>query len=239
MPKRDHYDSEALEAGYAKTHRVYELVGLSLAAWTLGWLFLRVLDLPEVSAWEWVLALLLGLLAADLVSGVVHWAFDTWGSVDTPVLGRLAIRTFRHHHIDPKAITRHDFVETNGHNAMLSIALTLPGLALANDPEVPALVPLLLFTSALFVATTSQFHKWSHMDEPPKLVALLQRIGLLLSPAAHDVHHRAPHERAYCVTTGWLNGPLDRLRLFRLIERVVTRVTGAVPRRDEPESPER
>lgn len=233
-PKRDHYDPEALETGYAKTHRIYELTGLSIAGWTLGWLSVRVADLDHVSAWEWVLAVLLGLLAADLVSGIVHWTFDTWGSVDTPVLGRLAIRTFRHHHLDPKAITRHDFVETNGHNAMLSIVLTVPGLALADQPGVPHLVPLVLLTSAIFVATTSQFHKWAHMDEPPKLVQLLQRAGLLLSPSAHEVHHRAPHDGAYCVTTGWLNGPLDRSRVFRLLEHVVAKVTGASPRRDEP-----
>jgi len=46
-------------------------------------------------------AALLGAVAADLASGVVHWACDTFFAEDTPVIGRALIFPFREDHRDP------------------------------------------------------------------------------------------------------------------------------------------
>ncbi len=216
---------ESLEAGYTGAHRRYEWLGLALAGLSLIGAAAGAWVHSGAGLLVWFVAVVAGIAFADLVSGLVHWGFDTWGSVNTPIVGQLAIRTFRQHHLDQKAMVGHDFVETNGHNAMLSVALTAPA---AWAPEALGAGPtVFLFTAGLFIALTSQLHKWAHMDEPPRAIRLLQRAGLVLSPEAHAGHHTSPHDHGYCVTTGWMNGPLDKLGFFRGLERVIQAVTGA------------
>jgi len=81
---------------------------------------------------HWARALggfVLGMLAADGITGCVHWACDTWGSPRTPWIGPALIRSFREHHRDPRAICRHDWVEVNREPA-LAAALGFALLAL-------------------------------------------------------------------------------------------------------------
>jgi len=71
------------------------------------------------------------------------------------------IRPFREHHIDPTAITRHDFIETNGNN----FAMTMPALihmayrVMYHSPEQLAssyYFDMFLFLLAVFVSFTNQ-----------------------------------------------------------------------------------
>ena len=102
-----------------------------------------------------------GIITADFLSGLVHWMADTWGSVELIILGKAFIRPFREHHIDPTAITRHDFIETNGDNFMAII----PGLVYLlyffhlNEQKVVCFNYnwiCYLFSLAIFVAMTNQ-----------------------------------------------------------------------------------
>ena len=53
---------------------------------------------------------------------MVHWAGDTLGDETTPFLGKNFVMPFRQHHVDPKDIARHDFIETNGNNCIVVLA---------------------------------------------------------------------------------------------------------------------
>lgn len=107
-------------------------------------------------------------IAADLLSGIVHWAGDTWGSERTFVIGPALIRPFREHHVDEKAITRHDFIETNGANCMIALPAAL-GAALIplDDGSWQAhrhFIAMFFTAMILAVMATNQIHKWAHAE---------------------------------------------------------------------------
>jgi len=178
-----------------------------------------------------LLAIVTGFFLADFISGFFHWFFATWFSPDTPFIGKAFVRTFRRHHVDPAAITRHDFVETNGSNILAGGVLVGVGHFFAEAEGAFAAVALLF--AGLFMSITSQVHKWAHAERVPKLVALLQRARLILSKAAHAVHHKAPFDRGYCITSGWLNPTLHYTRFFRFLEWFISATTGILPRKDD------
>jgi ubiquitin-conjugating enzyme E2 variant len=184
---------------------------LSHTAWTT----MGAEQLPWVAA-----TALLAYLGADLLSGLVHWAADRLGDERTPILGPALIRPFREHHADPLAITHHDFVETNGNNCLFGLPwMASAAVIMPAHPGPLAYACLGLGLTMAFLVATNQIHKWAHATHPPQLVRGLQRAGLVLTAEHHAIHHRAPHSRCYCITTGWLNPLLDRVRLFARLER--------------------
>jgi len=223
-------------AGASKTMRRAEIFFVCLWPFLFVWLAIRVAP----ALWHWPLLLMFGIptgmLAADFISGFVHWLCDTWGSVDTPIVGKTLIRTFREHHVDEMAITRHDFIETNGSNigsSNLLLAIGLYSMGHRDNPKTAAFIAVSMAFAAIFVSLTSQIHKWSHQTKPSLPVRLAQRARIILSPEHHNLHHEAPFIRNYCITCGWLNSTLSWIRFFPRFERLITACTGAVPRKDD------
>ena len=171
-------------------------------------------------------------LAADLVSGLVHWTADTWFSETMPVLGRRFLRPFRVHHVNPADFLTRDVIDCNGDVAMLNIPLLAVALALPDTPTGMA-VSLALLAFAAVSLPTNQVHQWAHMPSPPPLVRWLQRQGVILSSEAHARHHQEPYVANYCIATGWCNRWLTAVNFFPVCERVITRVVGLEPRVDE------
>jgi plasmanylethanolamine desaturase len=164
---------------------------------------------------------LLGYLTSDFTSGLVHWLADRYGSRTTPLLGPKFVVPFRDHHDDPAAISRHDFVEANGDNCFVALFALVPASFLRVD-HAPWLALLVLYVLVLAVGTllTSMAHGWAHRDDPPKLAKWLARAGLVIAREHHQHHHQGDHLTHYCITTGWLNGVLDRAGFFRKLEQL-------------------
>ena len=226
-------DAQALAAGYTLRMRIFEITGITAFLALIAVLIARMAMPARTAPWLLAGAVFLGFLAADFVSGFVHWLADTWGATDMPVLGSAFIRPFREHHVDQEAITRHDFIETNGANSIISVPVAVGALFIPLHTPVGLFACAFLTSMILWVFGTNQAHKWAHMAQPPALIATLQRLNLVLPRGHHSIHHSAPFNRYYCITVGWLNYPLRKIRFFETLEWIITATTGALPRQDD------
>lgn len=208
---------------YTQQQRRLEVLAIVLFAVLVAWSLWRLGSADGIRVGLIVAAAACGWLAADFFSGVVHWGFDTWGSLRTPWLGPRFIRPFREHHVDPLSITRHDFVETNGASciAVLPVLLATAFMPLST-PGWQFTHAALAFT-ALGVLLTNQCHKWAHADpsEVPRIAGVAQRLGLILRPRHHLRHHAWPFDSHFCTASGWLNRPLQAVGFFRILSRAI------------------
>jgi len=217
---------------YSPAHRAAEVCGIVVLAGLVGLLFAAMTTGLQGAPAETALGVVVGgafvaYLAADLASGLVHFLADNFGHEGMPYLGPAFIRPFRHHHVDPKAMTLHDFVETNGNNSLICVpAAGLAYLSLPAQLTVPAAAwASFVAWLMIWVFMTNQFHKWSHLDRPAAWVRALQRTRLILSPEHHDVHHRPPFDTYYCITSGWLNPIFRQVGFFPRLEAAIRWVT--------------
>src|SRR5207247_580037 len=114
----------------------------------------------------------------------------------------------------------------NGGNFTLLLPIVY-GMALAG-PAAPGRWPAVFLTAGtlafvLSVIATNQFHKWAHMEIPPRFARWLQRHRIILSKEHHALHPTSPFDSNYCITTGWMNAPLERMAIFVLAERLLGR----------------
>jgi len=166
-------------------------------------------------------------LLADFVAGFFHWAEDTLGADDTPLWGPVFAAPNSIHHAEPSAMNRIPWLKNNA--ILFGVAAGVVLVAWAFDA-----LSWQLAVFALFGGFTQQAHRFAHAPRVrlPAMVKALQRAGILQDARHHWAHHRAPHLIHYCVLTPWVNPVLDRLRFWRLMERVFVPIFGA-PRRPD------
>lgn len=221
---------EDLDQSGSLTLRLVDAAGMAAFFGLMALLAVEVdagLEVFAEHAW-WVLSFagIGGYLWADFVSGFFHFLADTYGSVHTPFLGPVFFRTFREHHVDPLAITRHGFLEVNGANCIVSLpflALTV-GLVPIRESLFGAAVGAFMFAFLLGIFFTNQFHRWAHLPSPPQWIRRLQSTGLILGVAHHQRHHVAPYDTYYCITSGLMNPVLAKLRFFESIKAPLGRL---------------
>ncbi len=218
---------------FGRLRQLFSVVSIAAAVALLIWNTARVGTTLNSFPWWLPLAVGAGMVAADFLSGLVHWSADTWGRETMPIIGRRLLHPFRVHHVNPDDFLRRRFIDTNGDVAFLIVPILLGATILPLDGTRQNMVAVFVVAFCAIGLLTNQMHQWAHMPAPPLVVSTLQDWGVILSRSAHERHHRTPYDVNYCIATGWCNRPLAAIDFFRRLERAVTAVTGLQPREDD------
>ena len=204
---------------YPKSHRIFELISVATFIGFAVALILRVVvEVSDRFSWQVagliVVLVLAAYAVADLASGVVHFLLDNFGSPDSPVIGQKFVKPFRDHHVDPMAMTQGDFIAVNADNVFVCLPVIIPAFFFLDTGAHPYAGAFIVGLVA-GVIMTNQLHKWAHMPTVPRLVAVAQRNGVVLSKEHHSVHHSGAYDSNYCITWGHLDLLLNRLVSLR------------------------
>jgi Lipid desaturase domain len=230
-----------LECTRAQAFQVWlgVVLHLSLVAWCLVWLIAHR-DL-FATTWPWCLAMLpVSLFFADWLSALIHWATDTWFD---EISSERTVSIAREHHIYPAHIVGYGMRDYLGYSCWPAFLVIGPPMVLLTTvvptgPVVFVTVTVLTQISLIMIFGTYA-HRLGHVATKSRVVRLLQRCRLLISPNYHVVHHREPHLIRYGVINGWSNEICDRIGFWRDLEKLISFVTGAIPRRSDDEWTER
>jgi plasmanylethanolamine desaturase len=164
------------------------------------------------------------VLLSDLITGLVHWAEDTYARPDHKWLGWIGRDNLLHHH-QPRAFLVKNWFQSSWD--LLLIGAIVIAVASAFDR--------LTWEVWLFVALTvnaNQFHKWTHRAsrEKPLPVIWLQKLYVLQTARHHGKHHHGEKNSHYCVITNFLNPILEEIEFWRRLETFNRRVFGWIPR---------
>jgi hypothetical protein len=186
-----------------------------------------------VPEWRWLPAAIAGWYVADLISGLTHMymdyrpctpgigldrVFHYAGSRESAdylalrdrVMPRISpferlVYDFKNHHPRPEALGRRSFLVQIGSTILF---VSLPASLLLNAFSIAMPLPGWLIAGLVVLligGTLAQyFHGTLHRADNPAIVHAMRRVGLLMTPEAHALHHETPR-RDFATNTGWSN----------------------------------
>jgi len=161
-------------------------------------------------------------LAADFVTGAVHWWEDRYGDPEWPIIGPHVVAPNITHHRSPRAFLAGNLFERNWTAAAPALLLAA---AFARSGW------WWLATVAAMAATANEVHAWSH-QRCSRPIRGLQLLGVLCSQEDHARHHEEPFNRDFCVMSGWLNPLLSAVGFWRQLEAFLGMAFDVWPKRE-------
>lgn len=172
-----------------------------------------------------VAQIILCVLAADLLSGLIHWWEDQYGNPKWPLLGKHVIEPNILHHQQPTFFVHMSDIFSRNWQVVLPLAAIAGGLWLAGW------LSWQLALVCVIAASANETHAWAHVRPQCWLPRLLVDTHLTLSPQQHARHHRPPYDRYYCTVTNVMNPLLELICFWRTLEGGL-RVVGVRPIRE-------
>lgn len=206
--------------------------------------------------WLAIPAALAGWYLADLLSGLIHMLMDyrpcTPGkrladlffyegsreSAEYQAMLRERMATisaferisydFKNHHPRPDALGRRPLWRLIGSTVILAaLPLSLAGNVAQALLPVPGWAMAGLVTFLIGGGFAQYFHGALHRVHNPWFIGALRRVGLLMTPAAHQLHHDTL-QRDFATNCGWSN-PVINLLFSRLRARGYLADAGLIP----------
>ena len=201
----------------------------------LWWLFIN----RSVIQQEWfylIPTFFAGLFFADWFSGLVHWFTDTWGTEKHSYMYRV-FSIAREHHVLPRNIVGYDIIDLVAYSSYPACVVLGPfAVAIMLFAPLSSFVYCVLVVFAMVCTLMylgSHFHIMGHTKSKSLIIRSLQKIHFLCTPQYHGLHHRGDHNQRYAVLNGWSNIICDKIGFWRMLESLVTKLTGAIPREND------
>jgi len=192
--------------------------------------------------WWMIPAAFAGWYAADMLSGMVHMLMDYYPARLGIGLDRIyfyqgsresdeyqgmfrasmkqlnpferLVYDFKNHHPRPHALGRRTMLRQIGSTI---VAGSLPVSLLLNIACLIWTVPgwVMAGTLSFLIGGTfaQYFHGTLHRDDNPWIIVAMRKIGLLMTPAAHQLHHDTLR-RDFATNCGWSNALLNPVFAF-------------------------
>lgn len=190
-------------------------------------------------SWWIIPALLAGWYLADMASGLVHMYMDyrpcrtgvgldriyfyegsreaeEYQGMFRAAMARInplerLVYDFKNHHPRPNALGRRALWRLIGSTVIagtlpISLLMNVAGLLL----PVPGWLVAGIFSLVLGATFAQYFHGSLHREDNPWIVNAMRRVGLLMTPEAHQLHHDTL-KRDFSTNCGWSNPLVNRI----------------------------
>lgn len=169
------------------------------------------------------------LWAADFLTGIAHWAEDTYCKSGYPIIGALICEPNKLHHEDPNLMVRTGNFLSRNCTQWLACGAVYGLLWLSGFGCYPVFLTLLLASFG------NEVHYWNHTTKLGWLPTFIKMTGLVQSQRQHSLHHKPPYMKYYCTLTSFVNPVLELVRFWRSVEWVLENTVGLVPVREKTE----